>query len=32
MSTMLARLGHFWRALPRLRRERRVAAGVIGLN
>ena len=31
MTTLRAWLERLWRALPRLRRERRVAAGVIGL-
>jgi hypothetical protein len=31
MTTIRDRLARLWRALPRLRRERRVATGVIGL-
>ena len=31
MTTMRDRLERLWRALPRLRRECRVATGVIGL-
>ena len=31
MTTIRDRLGRLWRALPRLRRECRVATGVIGL-
>jgi hypothetical protein len=31
MSTIRPRLERLWRALPRLRREGRVATGVIGL-
>jgi len=31
MMTIRARLERLWRALPRLRRECRVATGVIGL-
>jgi hypothetical protein len=31
MTTIRDRLERFWRALPRLRRECRVATGVIGL-
>jgi hypothetical protein len=31
MSTIRARLERLWRALPRLRRECRVATGIIGL-
>jgi hypothetical protein len=32
MTALQVRLERLWRALPRLRRERRVATGVIGLN
>ena len=31
MTTVRFWLGRIWRGLPRLRRERRVAAGVTGL-